>query len=331
MGFTNSSLVSHTKLSPNNSGTRTQNIYIITPHCVVGQCAIESLGALFAQSSVQASSNYGIGVDGRVGLFVPESKRSWCTSSNWNDQRAVTIECASDTYAPYAFKDVVYQKLIELCADICKRNGKKKLLWLGDYNKTINYSPAADEMLLTVHRWFDNKSCPGDWMYSRMGDLAQKVTAILGGDTHKYSVGWNQDDKGWWYSPDGDTYYVSRWAWIADGWFYFAGDGYMMHDCDVQGTDGNTYHLDSDGRAHLVVEEVTVNPEPEPEAVEAPEETRYHYLGDVPEEYYRPTVDKLIEKGIIKGKGGTGEHLILDIGEDAIRLLVYLDRAGVFG
>jgi len=106
-------------------------------------------------------------VDGRVLLCVDEGNRSWCTSSNANDQRAVTIECASDTTAPYAFKDVVYQKLITLCVDICKRNGKKKLLWLGDKNKTLNYSPKSDEMVLTVHRWFANKSCPGDWMYAR--------------------------------------------------------------------------------------------------------------------------------------------------------------------
>ena len=181
MGYTNSTLVAHTKLSPNHSGQRTHGIDTITPHCVVGQCSVESLGNLFAQSSRQASSNYGIGADGRIGIYVEEKNRSWCSSSNANDQRAVTIECASDTTAPYAFKDCVYQSLINLCVDICRRNGKKRLLWLGDKDKTLKYNPAADEMLLTVHRWFANKSCPGDWMMARMGDLAAKVTAQLGG------------------------------------------------------------------------------------------------------------------------------------------------------
>lgn len=181
MTYTNSSLVSYTKLSPNHSGQRTLSIDRITPHCVVGQCSVETLGGIFLPASRQASCNYGIGADGRVGMYVEEKNRSWCSSSNANDQRAVTIECASDTTAPYAFKDVVYQKLITLCIDICKRNGKKKLLWLGDKDKTLNYSPAADEMVLTVHRWFANKSCPGDWMYARMGDLASKVTAALSG------------------------------------------------------------------------------------------------------------------------------------------------------
>lgn len=112
---------------------------------------------------------------------MEEKNRSWCSSSSANDQRAVTIECASDLNHPYAMTTAVYNSLVKLCTDICKRNGKKKLLWLGDKNKTLNYSPKSDEMVLTVHRWFANKSCPGDWLYSRLGDLASKVTAALGG------------------------------------------------------------------------------------------------------------------------------------------------------
>lgn len=182
MAYTNSSLVSYTKLSPNHSGQRTHSIDRITPHCVVGQCSVETLGNIFLPASKQASCNYGIGVDGRVGMYVEEKNRSWCSSSAANDQRAITIECASDNTEPYAFKDVVYQRLIELCTDICKRNGKTKLLWLGDKTKTLNYTPKSDEMVLTVHRWFANKSCPGNWMYARMGDLASKVTAALGSE-----------------------------------------------------------------------------------------------------------------------------------------------------
>ena len=183
MAYTNSSMVFYTKLSPNHSGQRTHCIDRITPHCVVGQCSVETLGSIFLPTSKQASCNYGIGADGRVGMYVEEKNRSWCSSSNANDQRAVTIECASDTTEPYAFTDVVYKTLIKLCVDICKRNGKTKLLWLGDKTKTLNYTPKSDEMVLTVHRWFANKSCPGNWMYARMGDLAEKVTTALGGDT----------------------------------------------------------------------------------------------------------------------------------------------------
>lgn len=181
MGYTNSSMVVYTKLSPNHSGTRTHAIDRISPHCVVGQCTAEGLGDWFHQSSTQASSNYGIDKNGRVGLYVEEKNRSWCTSSNANDQRAITIECASDTTEPYTMNNTVYETLIKLCTDICKRNGKKKLLWFADKNKSLNYAPKSDEMLITVHRWFANKSCPGNWLYARLGDVAARVTANLGG------------------------------------------------------------------------------------------------------------------------------------------------------
>lgn len=181
MAYTNSSMVVYTKLSPNHFGQRTHSIDRISPHCVVGQCTAEGLGDWFARSSTQASSNYGIDKNGRVGMYVEEKNRSWCTSSNANDQRAITIECASDTKEPYTMYDVVYQTLIKLCVDICQRYGKKKLLWLGDKDKTLAYMPASDEMIITVHRWFANKSCPGEWLYSRLGDLSSRVTAELGG------------------------------------------------------------------------------------------------------------------------------------------------------
>ncbi|MCM1497131.1 MAG: N-acetylmuramoyl-L-alanine amidase [Clostridium sp.] len=180
MAYTNSPLVAYTNLSPNHSGQRTHSIDRITPHCVVGQLSAESICGCFTSPSRQASCNYGIGTDGRVSLCVEEKNRSWCSSSNANDQRAVTIECASDKTEPYAMNGKVYDSLVSLCADICRRNGKTKLLWLGDKDKTLNYAPKSDEMVLTVHRWFANKSCPGNWLYARLGDLAEKVTAALG-------------------------------------------------------------------------------------------------------------------------------------------------------
>lgn len=185
--MSNSGLVVYTKLSPNHSGQRTHSIDRITPHCVVGQLSCESICGCFTSPQREASCNYGIGTDGRISLCVEEKNRSWCSSSNANDQRAVTIECSSDKTAPYAMTDAVYAALIDLCTDICKRNGKSKLLWFGDKNKTLSYEPKADEMIITVHRWFANKSCPGDWLYNRLGDLAVKVTSRLGGGSQQPS------------------------------------------------------------------------------------------------------------------------------------------------
>ena len=179
--MSNSPLVDCTVLSPNHSGKRTKPLKRITPHCVVGQLKAEAIGGCFTNPSRQASCNYGIGTEGRVCLIVPEDCRSWCSSSNDNDQQAATIECASDKTHPYAFNSTVYNKLVDLCVDICKRNGAKKLLWISDKNKALSYVPKDDEMIITVHRWFANKSCPGDWLYNRLGELASTVTAKLGG------------------------------------------------------------------------------------------------------------------------------------------------------
>lgn len=196
--MSNSPLVQFTELSPHNSGERTMQIDRITPHCVVGQCSIETLGGIFADPEKYASSNYGIGPDGRIGMYVPENVRSWCSSSAANDQRAVTIECASDDFHPYAMTGAVYKSLVDLCVDICQRNGKTKLLWLGDEKQTLAYKPSKNEMILTVHRWFANKSCPGDWLYNRLASLAATVTSRL---TPK------SDDK-----PDNDLYRVQMGA-----------------------------------------------------------------------------------------------------------------------
>lgn len=199
MAYTNSSLVSYTGLSPNHSGQRTHSIDRITPHCVVGQLSARTICDCFPAGR-DASCNYGIGTSGDVSLCVEEKNRSWCSSSSANDQRAVTIECASDKTEPYAMNDKVYATLIKLCTDICKRNGKTKLLWFGDKDKTLNYSPKSDEMVITVHRWFANKSCPGDWLYARLEDLAAKVTAALGGTTQTPSANtsaWYRVRKTW--------------------------------------------------------------------------------------------------------------------------------------
>lgn len=173
--MSNSSLVSYTKISPNRTAGRTQKIDTITIHCVVGQCSVETLGSIFATTARKASSNYGIGPDGRIGMYVEEKDRSWCTSSSANDSRAITIEVASDTTHPYKVNDKAYKALIELLADICKRNGIKKLLWEG--KKSL--IGKVDKQNMTVHRWFANKSCPGDYLYNLHGQIAKEVNTKL--------------------------------------------------------------------------------------------------------------------------------------------------------
>ena len=174
--MSNSALVSYTKLSPNHSGKRTHVIDTISVHCMAGNLSVETCGALFAQSSREASSNYGIGSDGRIALYVDEANRSWCTSSRSNDQRAITIEVANTVAAdPWPISDAAYNALIDLLVDICQRNGIKKLLWEG--NK--NLIGQVDRQNMSVHRWFAAKACPGDWLYEHQGQIAEEVNARL--------------------------------------------------------------------------------------------------------------------------------------------------------
>ena len=192
MAYTNSSLVNYKLLSPNYSSGRL-NITRCAIHCVVGQVTAERLGQIFANPNRQASSNYGVALDGRIGMYVEQKNRSWCTSSAWCDNRAITIEVASDAYHPYAVTTAAYNATIKLVADIAKRNGKKKVIWISDKNKNLNYNPASDELLLTAHRFYAAKACPGDYLFARFGDIAEKATAILKEDEEP-KITWGVDD-----------------------------------------------------------------------------------------------------------------------------------------
>lgn len=185
--MSNSPLVVYTKLSPNHSGKRTKKIDTITIHCMAGNCSVETCGNLFASSARQASSNYGIGTDGRIALYVDEANRSWCTSSNANDQRAVTIEVANNGGAPdWPVSAKAYAALLDLVTDICKRNGIKRLVWSTRKNDRVNHLNGCN---MTVHRDYANKSCPGDWLYNRHGEIAAEVNRRIGSGSSTPSTG----------------------------------------------------------------------------------------------------------------------------------------------
>ena len=171
----NSPLINYVKISPNKTVNRNHAIDTITIHCMAGQLSVESCGNVFASPSRCASSNYGVGPDGRIGLYVEEKDRSWCSSNGANDNRAITIEVASDSKPPYAVKPAAYNALINLLVDICKRNRIKKLLWQG--NKAL--IGQVDKQNMTVHRWFASKACPGDYLYNKHGEIAAAVNAKL--------------------------------------------------------------------------------------------------------------------------------------------------------
>ena len=172
MAYTNSPLVDYVKISPNSTNPRNQPISVITIHHMAGNLSVESCGNVFAATDRQASSNYGIGSDGRVGMYVEEANRSWCSSNRENDHKAVTIEVANDdtTSGNWHVSDAALSKLIDLCVDICQRNGIPKLNFTGD--KTGN---------LTMHKWFTPTQCPGPYLESKFPYIAEQVNLRLTG------------------------------------------------------------------------------------------------------------------------------------------------------
>lgn len=183
--MTNSKLVNVKMLSPNCTKNRNHKIDTITIHCVSGQLTAKQLGNLFLNPNYKASSNYGIGVDCKIGLYVNESDRSWCSSSASNDHRAITIEVASDNFHPYHVNNDVLDTLILLLVDICQRNKIKKLLWQADKNLIGQ----VDKQNMTVHRWFKNKECPGEYLYNLHPEIAKRVNEKLLKKFNKIKIG----------------------------------------------------------------------------------------------------------------------------------------------
>lgn len=166
--MSNSKLISYTKISPNSSA-RTGKISKITIHHMAGNLSVEACAAIFQNTKRQASSNYGIGTDGRIGLYVDESRRAWTSSNRDNDNVAVTIEVANDGGAPdWHISDKALQATIDLCVDICQRNGIARLNYTGD--KSGN---------LTMHKWFANTECPGKYLGGKFPYIAEEVNRRL--------------------------------------------------------------------------------------------------------------------------------------------------------
>lgn len=228
--MSNSSLVEYVKLSPNCNKPRNKPITKITIHHMAGFMSVEECGAMFAQSSRQASSNYAIDSTGKVGMYVEEKDRSWCSSSPENDHQAITIEVANSTGAPdWKISDKAMEKLIELCTDICKRNNIEKLNFTG--NKNGN---------LTMHKYFAATACPGPYLESKFPYIAEEVNKRLNSTTN----GWKKSGAKWYYYQNGQ---MVKGAWRkitgTNGtfWYYFSNNGEML--TGTQKIGGKVYHL----------------------------------------------------------------------------------------
>lgn len=168
--MSNSSLVNYTKISPNCNKPRNHKIDRITIHHLAGNVDIETACEIFANPDRQGSANYVVGTDGRIALCVDEANRAWTSSSAENDNRAITIEVANDGGDPdWHVSDAALEATINLCCDICKRNGIERLNYTGDTSGN-----------LTMHKWFAATLCPGRYLESKFPYIAEEVNRRLG-------------------------------------------------------------------------------------------------------------------------------------------------------
>ncbi|MBS6678967.1 MAG: N-acetylmuramoyl-L-alanine amidase [Clostridiales bacterium] len=208
--MSNSTLVDYVKISPNRTSPRNHAIDRITIHHMAGNLSVETCGNVFAPSSRQASSNYGIDSDGRVGMYVEEKDRSWCSSNKDNDHRAVTIEVADDVIGNgWHSSDKAMNKLVELCTDICKRNGIAKLNYTGDTNGN-----------LTMHKWFAATDCPGEYLESKFPWIAEQVNKRLSGEKEEPKLTQNPGERA--YKENRINYRVHQ---QSVGWLPHVEDG----------------------------------------------------------------------------------------------------------
>ena len=299
--MSNSALSCKRVISPNRNSPRNHKIDTITIHCVVGQMGVDALCSEFSRESKGASCNYGIGYDGRIVTVVDEEDRSWCTSSGENDNRAITIECASDAFYPYAINANVWKSLVELCADICRRDGIKKLVWSTDKNTRMNHLNGCN---ITVHRDYANKSCPGDYIYSRLGQIAkevnQKLSGAPAGPFKPYQGQVNADDglncrtspvsgQVLRTFPDGTVLTITKedgnWGYCGEGWVCL---DYINKIASAKDPAAKEESIMTGKEFKKMYDEI--NP-------------TYNTIDEVPS-YWRDDIRELVEKGAISGVGG---------------------------
>ena len=297
--MSNSPLSCRRVISPFCNSPRNHKIDTITIHCVVGQMSVEGLCGHFQTAG--CSCNYAIGQDGRICTIVDEADRSWCSSSPSNDHRAITMECASDGFYPYAINANVWKSLVELCADICRRNGIQKLVWSTDQNTRMNHRNGCN---LTVHRDYANKSCPGDYIYNRLGQIAKEVNQKLGGAPagpfKAYQGQVNADDglncrtapvsgqvrKTY---PDGTVLTITKedgnWGYCGEGWVCL---DYINKIASAKDPAAKEETI-MDGKTFKKMYD-EINP-------------TYNTIDEVPS-YWRADIKELVDEGIISGVGG---------------------------
>lgn len=212
--MTRSKLCTKSILSPNHSGRRTQKVSKITIHHMAGIMSAEQCANLFKNPSRQASCQYCIGNQGEIVQVVDENNRAWTSSSDWNDQRAITFEVSNDNLRTWSISKKAWDSMIALCADICDRYGIVPH-YTGDSSGT-----------LTEHRMYAATACPGNYIHKYLanGTIEKEIKAKM---KTLNKQGWKKNSTGWWYDNGDGTYPKNEWKKIDGVWYAFNSKGYM--------------------------------------------------------------------------------------------------------
>ena len=227
-----SDLISGTILSPNFNEVRQDKVCKITPHHAAWvNASARDIANSFVSPDRGASANYCIGVDGEIIGCVSELSRAWTSSSAWNDNQAITIEVANDGNGDtdWHISDASWNALVDLCVDICRR-----------YDFVLDFTGDKDGSL-TAHRFFAATACPGDYLFSRLQELADEVNRRL------ELNGWIKQDETWYYYENGQPV-TDSWVLDSGKWYYLDSDGEMKSNCWIKWNDKWCY-VEDDGSA----------------------------------------------------------------------------------
>ena len=226
--MSNSPLVTYTDLSPYYYSRDGAKITDITIHHMAGIMTVYECGRVFHDR--EASANYGIDAQGRVGMYVEEKNASWANANKASNQRSITIELANDEIGgDWHVSDTAIEKCIELCVDICKRNGID-LVYTGDTSGT-----------LTRHNMFYATACPGPYLQSKFPYIEKEVRRRL-----NMKNGWLKEDGYWYFYKDGKRV-TDAWEQDSEGkWYWLGGDGKMVTGKTISWK-GNRYYLKTNG------------------------------------------------------------------------------------
>lgn len=179
-----SKLSVYNNITTQKSNKRPGRITRITPHVFVNQVSVKD-GVDYMARIENASVNYVVDKDGKVGCNVPEDLRAWTSSSRANDEQAITMELASDRTNPYKMNDATIKGFIDLVVEICRRYNRNKVVYIPDKDKALAYTPKDNEFLITFHKWFAATACPGQWFLDNAQSIFDRINQELQGKVEK--------------------------------------------------------------------------------------------------------------------------------------------------